>query len=417
MNILQLALDLTLGGTEKTLQIFSKYLKKQNRKVIVVAFNASGPRKDFIENNGIKVYLMNNSFEKLKRLIQKEKIDIVHLHRSNDNMIPIIKYLKENTLVKIVETNVFGKNSESYVEDYVDLRVFVSMFCAMRFIKQKKLNIDTFWEKNRVLYNPLDFDEIFLWDRKKISSFKNKIGIPKDYFVIGKYGRKDNLKFGDICIEMLPYLIDKISNIKYVIIGLPNNLRKKAKKLGVYEYIIEIKPILNPKKLSLFISSMDILAHSSLIGESFGCVYTEAMAHKKPIVTNSTPYADNAQLEMVKDRINGRIANSPKDFAKAIEKLLKSKREHLRISKNNFKKAKECFDGNMLTKDLYKFYEEVLFDATYDDYLINKKNLAGFIKKKHKDLDNFKISSTYYNTKYFLFKKLEGLKRKIRNFL
>ncbi len=412
MNILQLSLNLNLGGTEKTLQIFSKYLKRQGAKVTVAAFNSTGPRKNIILKEHIQVFNLNKNFNELKKLIEKRRIDIVHIHRSNKNALPIIKFLKERTSVKIVETNAFGKITKSPTENLVDLRIFVSIFCAYRFMKRYKIRISDFLKKNRIIYNPIDFDEVFNWKKKDILAYKKKIGIRATDFVIGKYGRKDYLKFGDICIEMFPYLIKKVPNIKYLIIGLPDNLKKKAIKLNVYSHIIELKTIIQPKELSRFIATLDILAHSSLIGESFGCVYSESMAHKKPIVTNSTPFLDNAQIEIVEDGVNGKIANTPQSFAASIEYLLKDKNSYLKIANNNFNKVKKFYEAKILTNELHNFYKELLSGHHKNKYLISEKDLKMYNDNYSKKAYELKPKALYHTLRYFTMKKIEGFRRK-----
>lgn len=415
MNILHLSLDLGLGGTEKSMQIFSKYLKKRGHKIIVVGFENSGPRHSFFSNNNIKVYILKGNLSKLKRLIKREQIDIVHIHRSNNAVLKIIKFLKENTSVKIVETNQFGKISSSCVESYVDMRLFVSQFCAMRYLNKNHLPIDAFFIKNFVLYNPLDFDEVYSFTPKEIAQYKNKIGVGSNDFIIGKYGRKDRFKSGDICIDMLPYLVKRLPNIKYLYIGLTDDLKEKAIRLGVYNHIFELPSINNPKELSLFLSSIDVLAHSSLIGESFGLVYSESMAHKKPIVTNSTPYADNAQLELIQTYKNGIIANTPQLFSNAIYNLANNKRLYAKISHNNYLVSKEYFDAAMLTKELENIYKITLGIKKRNSFLEICK-LKKFIEYYRKEATllkkNLKVEELFFFFMYYLKKKYISYKQK-----
>jgi len=415
INVLQLTMDLGIGGSNKNLELFSKHLKaEENFDVFVASFSSSGIRAKFIENQNIKVFLLNGNYKRLKNIIDRHRIDIVHFHRLNHKYdLRIISFLKKQTNVKIVETNIFGKITNSKIENYVDLRIVKSLFLAYRFIKNNHLTVDSYWKQNRVLYNPIDFSEIYSFDDIQIQSYKSQLGIPKNYHTIGKYGRKDYLKFGDICIEMLPHLTKELPNLRYLIIGLPENLKKKAIKLGVYKYIVEIDQIEKKRELSLFISSLDILAHSSLIGETFGYVYAEAMAHGKPIVTNFTPYADNAQVEMVESQINGLIANTPKNFSKAIAKIIKDGRLRRNISQNNLRKVKK-FDVKVLSSDLISMYKEILLNTDVSKCVVNKTDLINYIEYYDKIKINYNFCNMFYTTKYYLLKKNEGLKRKLR---
>lgn len=72
------------------------------------------------------------------------------------------------------------------------------------------------------------------------------------------------------------------------------------------------------RDIALFFSVIDVYAHASKIGESFGVSIAEAMAFKRPVVVNSTPHADNAQVELVDNNITGFVVDYPKGFAQAV---------------------------------------------------------------------------------------------------
>jgi hypothetical protein len=61
--------------------------------------------------------------------------------------------------------------------------------------------------------------------------------------------------------------------------------------------------------------------HTSIVGESFGYGIAEPMNFGKPVVANSTPWQDQAQIELVRPGECGFIASTPQTIAEAILKL------------------------------------------------------------------------------------------------
>ena len=77
----------------------------------------------------------------------------------------------------------------------------------------------------------------------------------------------------------------------------------------------------DPAELSLTMASLDVVLHTSLMGESFGYGIAEPMNYGKPVITNSTPWLDQAQVELVKHGQCGFIASTPVTIAEAILRL------------------------------------------------------------------------------------------------
>jgi len=65
-------------------------------------------------------------------------------------------------------------------------------------------------------------------------------------------------------------------------------------------------------------ASLDVVLHTSSIGESFGYGIAEPMNLGKPVITNSTPWGDQAQVELVRHGECGLIASTEATMAEAI---------------------------------------------------------------------------------------------------
>ena len=81
IRVLQVCNQLGIGGTEKTIQVFSKYLDRSRFEVFVCGLRAGGPRVEEIERLGVTVIIRPPD---LQALIQDLNIDIYHVHRAGD---------------------------------------------------------------------------------------------------------------------------------------------------------------------------------------------------------------------------------------------------------------------------------------------------------------------------------------------
>jgi glycosyltransferase involved in cell wall biosynthesis len=68
-------------------------------------------------------------------------------------------------------------------------------------------------------------------------------------------------------------------------------------------------------------SALDVVLHTSSIGESFGYGIAEPMNLGKPVITHSVPWHDQAQLELVRHGECGFVASTSATMAGAILRL------------------------------------------------------------------------------------------------
>src|SRR2546425_9615360 len=81
IRVLQACNQLGIGGTEKTIQVFSKYLDRSRFEVYACGLRAGGPRVAELEKLGVPVIVVPPDLE---TLIRDLKVDIYHVHRAGD---------------------------------------------------------------------------------------------------------------------------------------------------------------------------------------------------------------------------------------------------------------------------------------------------------------------------------------------
>jgi len=265
--------------------------------------------------------------------------------------------------------------------------------------------------------------------KQDILEFKKSIGINPQDFVIGKIARPHIAKWSDLILEMMPYLIKLVPQVKLVVIGVPKSRIKRIEKSVYKDNVIILEPTSNDKFIHSFYQSLDLLAHASKIGECNGNTLNEAMYWGKPVVVNSTPKKDNGQLEQVIHMKNGIIANYPQTYARAIAYLQNdsSKFGEMGLEAKNsilmYNKPEKIV--GMLEKSIFEImvekglFKNESFMSVYDsiEFFPSKNEIIEYIKEYKKRL-KYDFDSLSFTEKLVNFLSLpKKLFYKIKDFL
>jgi glycosyltransferase involved in cell wall biosynthesis len=362
INILEITHDLGIGGTQKTMQLYCRYLNKNKFNVYACGFLHGGPREKNINKYVKDLLLAKGNEEKVIEFIKKNNIEIFHFHglfrnKTTIKLLKVLKFCKENN-IKTIETSPFSLFDKE-VDDLIDIRLFVSKTNIIKYIwkynnQVKNLNNFTY------IYNPLDIEDLekYILTKNEKIQVRRKYGISKNDFVIGKLAQAALWKWSDEIIDVVPFLIKKIPNLKVVIRSLPKQKLSKIKRMGIEKYFILLPETSIEEEIVETFQVMDIMLHTSRIGETFGVAIAEAMYFGIPIVTVSTDFMqftlfdrDNAQMEVVENGKNGFVANSIKEIAGKIMLLKENKNIYNLISKSNTKKAEKFFVGEKIVRE------------------------------------------------------------------
>lgn len=391
INVLQVCSSyLGLGGIEKSLQIITKYLDKNIFDISVCVFVPGGVRERAIKEMGIKVYNVNKSPEKFVKLIRNKKIHVVHFHGAGKEFPVFTKAAKEAGALAIILMDAGGKMIDPKTSKLID-RHLISKMIALRYKKWCRISNEEFHKNCRVLYYPIDLDETerFKMSNDEILRERKKLGIESNDLIIGGIGRPDISKWGNV-IDIILYLIKRVQNVKYLVMGLPELKKMEIRKRNLDKYFVYLSPDPNVEK---FYCLIDIFVlSSSRGGESFGRTTAEAMSFKKPVVARSTPLADNAQIELVDNGETGFVVYSSNAIAEAIAYLASNKAEVRRMGLAGYMKVKREYEAKKITKLLEKRILELLMAK---DIEIPQKILKKYEKisqfPSRKDIDDFEF--------------------------
>lgn len=392
INVLLMCNTLDLGGTEKVVQIFAKYLDKGIFNVYICGVKRGGDREGILRDMGFDVYVINNDQERLIELMKTKNINIVHVRRAGTEEPLVIMAAQRAGVPVIVEENIFSGFDNSDSGKLIDCHLLISKSGALRYQRRAAITSEKFFTKCRVLYSPIDLSE---FDNKipdeEIQRIKAELGIEPNDPVIGRIARPDIGKWSDLCLDMMPYLLKKIPNVKYIMMTIPESKRKEIEGRGLAKSFVFLEPTADTRKVVEFYNVIDVLAHSSKLGESFGCTIAEAMACKKPVVVDSTPLADNAQIELVDNGKTGFVASSPRAYAEAIAYLLENKDRAKEMGLAGYEKVKGEYEAKRITSILEKIYIELLQETGVElsEELIRKYQTIEYFPSKE-DIIRFK---------------------------
>lgn len=360
-KILHLVNGLGVGGAERTVQSFFRFHNPELFELTILNTGESGARQQVLLDLGATVINTNGLIDETKTVLRRLQPDVLHLHYSGQGTVlqEDLLRLAQQLGVVTIATNIFSF-FDSGIDNLLDFHLFKSkMMLAVKFKKNSRKNHLPF-RKYRVVYNPVDTEHLLAFElsAKEKLTIRKQLGIPKDAFVIGRVGRADTVKWGDLLLEAFPFIIRQIPNCYLVIRGLPPSRLEWVKKAPWSKQVILLPETSDDLEVMKTYQVMDVYTHTTKIGEAFGNTLNEAMAFKRPIVTHSTPHCDNGQLEQVEHGKNGYIANTPESFAAAVTYLYSSPQKREAMGMSGYRKVVDEYNPIKTTHYLERIYLE-----------------------------------------------------------
>jgi glycosyltransferase involved in cell wall biosynthesis/cephalosporin hydroxylase len=319
LKILTVVCDLNKGGTQRAAQVFAEAYKEMGHDSRILSFYGGGSRyeelKDFIK---IWIDLSAQNLEEIKEWSP----NIVHIHSNGLQKNDVLKFLKiiKNQATKTIEQNVFS--TPSPWEDQVDLSFQFSKWALWIYLMRGGDS-----RKAEILPNPVQCQNFKKAHRDEVIDFKQKYNIPENSYVIGRIGQSDHAKWSEMMIDVFDETAKKKNNIYLLLVNPPLNVIKKSHHSKFKDKIVIIDRIIGDKNLSTAYSCLDLMIHVAEKGESFGYVLAEALLCETPVITLSTPWADNSQIEVAPHLKGSYVVSTKKELIEAINAHVKDPRK------------------------------------------------------------------------------------------
>jgi len=379
IKIAHIITKLELGGAQKVVIYTASHLDKNRYSSILISGTRGMLDKDVTNNPDIKSYFIPelvreiNPFKdivalfKIRSLLRKEKIIMVHTHSSKAGIVGRWA-ARLAGIKKIIHTyHGFGFN------DFQN-PVVRSLFTGIERITAritKKLIFVSKANVEKASRNNIGRKEKYVIvragvDIKKFSNCKidvhakkKSLGIKPDAPVAGMVacfkGQKNILDY----LRVANLVRIAIPDVKFILVG-DGELREKI-ETGIRELNLSKHFILTGWRNDIeeIMQVFDILISTSL-WEGLPCTFLEAMASAKPIVATNV----DGVGDVVEDSVNGYLVSISKGYieklADYVIKLFKDRALAEKMGAKGSQKLKEEFDTNRMVKDMERVYEEVL---------------------------------------------------------
>ncbi len=348
---------LGLGGTEKAVQTHALAFDRDRFEVSVVAVLEDGVRRAELEAAGIRVDCADGDEARLTELIRGA--DVVHVTRAGvaEPLVPAA--CRAAGIEVLVESNVFGAVDASADEAQLSCHLFPSKMCALRYRIRLGLEGPDFHRRHRVSHWPVDIARLRDLAPERAEA-KRRLGLDPDRPVAGRIGRANDRKWRNLIVDMIPALLELAPETQVALVGPTPAKLRRLDRLGVLEHVRIFGPTANEEELAAFYAACDVFFTAAEIGESHSFAIEEAMCLGVPVVTCSTPWVDNAQIEQVDEGVTGHVAGHPRSFAEAIASLVMDTAKRERFGRAAAEKSDALFEAGKLTRQLEGLYEALL---------------------------------------------------------
>lgn len=374
------------SGTDRTAQLFCKYLAKSDRfEPFIVYRNMPDTyqRLDIVKEWLGADHVISYEWEPgeqgkgapyipekcdLQQVLADIDPDIVHLHRTGYAEHPGFRYMAPRA--KWVETNIFGE-ADHTPEHQIDLHIYISDYIRNRAMGNGSPN-------GPVLYNPIDQPVRDVLPEQQAACkeiLRQRYGIPHAVegqvpMLLGRVGRADN--FDPIALKAFAEVEKQFPEAFYIVINPCERWRTTASELGI-QNIRFGDPIVDDDLLSDFYLGLDIYAHARHDGECCPCNIQEAMMHRLPVVSHESAIY-NGQSEIIgnagfvvplgnyeayRDVLTELIRNP--EMATEDEQGRVRLREHFGLEAR--RRAMRYFEADCMTLQLMRMYDWVLNNA------------------------------------------------------
>ncbi len=313
MKLLTAVCTLAKGGTQRAAQNFAEAYRTLGHDSRVVHTIEGGARASELVDRGVPVYDLGSADDRARLSAWGPELLHLHSHRVSEDAFRALRALAPQA--PVVETNVFSLPSPWAGE----LRASFQLAGWCQFLYQQRCRGA---HPSVVVPYPVRCEGFHRVSEQERLAFRERWGLEGKHRVIGRVGQAFNSKWSPWLLEVFETLRRDEPLLRLLMVNPPAEI---LARLAVSPYrgdVVVIDELRGDEALSTCYSAMDVFLHISRWGESFGMVLAESLLCETPVVTLATPWADNAQGEVVGDGIGGRVAHRVSDLAPLVRQLL-----------------------------------------------------------------------------------------------
>ena len=347
-KVLEVCLSPDLGGLELYMKNITKYL---NSNAVI---NKKSKLKNVFENEKINYFeLSRYNFLKLAKIIDKEKIDIIHLHWTKDLPVVVFAKLLSKRKPKIVQTR--HMHMTRFKSDFYHKFLYKNIDMMIAVTNLVKEQLEKFIPKDirpKIETSYIGANTPKLLSNEEKNSLKKSFNIA-DEFIVCIVGRIEEAKGQHIVLEAVESLRKSGIKIKTLVVGhyMDENYFNNLK--NSYQNDIFTGFVSNPTDL-MQISDCVVLATKK---ETFGLVLIEAMKCGVCVLGSNS----GGSFEIKKKKKTGLLFESMNSDSLCEKLSLIIENEELKetLALNGKIKANEFFDSKKQFEEIKNILERV----------------------------------------------------------
>lgn len=321
MKVVTFLNNLGLGGTEKAACRWACGLRARGHDVTVLSLE-DGPRRAELERHGVPVRLVPADATSVVEALRELAPQVIHTHapghpHRGDVLGEALVRLPK---IPVVQTNVFGHLYNPREDAWTDYRLFISWTSCVQAARRVFRRLDeTFFRRASVAAYPVD--RLDACGTEAVRAFRAGLGVRDNEVLFGRLSRPDPNKWTDLPVAAFRHALQSGRPLKLLLREPPPSVAERLRTGPQADRFVILPATAEPAELQLTMSALDVVLHTSSIGESFGYGIAEPMNLGRPVVTHSVPWQDQAQLELVRHGACGFVASTPRAMARAMLRL------------------------------------------------------------------------------------------------
>jgi glycosyltransferase involved in cell wall biosynthesis len=315
--------ELSIGGTEKAACRWARGLADLGHDIHVLTLK-DGPRRVELESRSIPVYVTSDNRLSIANKLRQLRPTVIHAHAPGHPHAGDIlgDALKGGPRIPVVQTNIFGRFDNPKEDTWTNFRLFISWTSCVQAARRSFQRLDQhFFRRASVAVYPVDPDDGPA--HAETARFRRAHGIEDKDIVLGRLSRPEPNKWTNLPIEAFRTAARKETRLRLLLREPPAFVAWSLQKAIDRDRFIILPATSDSSELALTTASIDVVLHTTLTGESFGYGIAEPMNYSKPVIANSTPWLDQAQIELVRHGECGFIASSSSSISDAVLNLVR----------------------------------------------------------------------------------------------
>jgi glycosyltransferase involved in cell wall biosynthesis len=352
LRVVELSGAFGIGGTEQAVEIRSALLDRARFDVRAVGV-FGGPRRERLRERGVAVSDLGGDLGRLAPLLSEFSPHILHYTRSErdcEHSKRVQEHALRARIPVLIETNVFGRPAGWKQHRPPNLTCHMSLASMLRCARSAGRSMtELYGEGHRAVYLPVPTPDGYGVAPVPRDTARHALGVSEDELLVCRVARPDLRKWSTRLELALPRLFAQNPKLRFVFMAAPP---EKARRLGARfgRRVLCLEPEASFERLAAIYAASDFMLHASGIGESFGLSMAEAMFHGLPVVVDSTPEFDNAQVEVVEHERTGLIVRSSNGFVAGARRLAENPAERAELGRAAHERARTWFADRVVTR-------------------------------------------------------------------